>query len=57
MVAIRDGKYAHSPLPDPSMGARHVDVEVMYNAERYRPRYRVCWVIRCCWAVVVITEG
>jgi 6-phosphofructokinase len=39
MVAIRDGKYAHSSLPDPSLGARHVDLEVMYNAERYRPRY------------------
>jgi 6-phosphofructokinase 1 len=39
MVAIRDGKYAHSSLPDPSLGARHVDLDVMYNAERYRPRY------------------
>jgi ATP-dependent phosphofructokinase / diphosphate-dependent phosphofructokinase len=39
MTAIRDGKYAHSPLPDPALGARHVDVEVMYNSERYRPRY------------------
>ena len=28
MVAIRDGKYAHSPLPDPALGARHVDVDV-----------------------------
>ena len=39
MTAIRDGKYAHSPLPDPALGARHVDVDEMYNAERYRPRY------------------
>ncbi len=39
MMAIRDGKYAHSPLPDPALGARHVDVETMYNADRYRPRY------------------
>ncbi|MCY7419362.1 MAG: 6-phosphofructokinase [Chloroflexi bacterium] len=39
MTAIRDGKYAHSPLPDPALGARHVDVDVMYNSERYRPRY------------------
>jgi ATP-dependent phosphofructokinase / diphosphate-dependent phosphofructokinase len=39
MVAIRDGKYAHSPLPDPKLGSRHVDVEQMYNVERYRPRY------------------
>ena len=39
MTAIRDGKYAHSPLPDPALGARHVDVDEMYNSERYRPRY------------------
>ena len=39
MTAIRDGKYAHSPLPDPALGARHVDVDEMYNGERYRPRY------------------
>jgi len=39
MVGIREGKYAHSALPDPALGARHVDVESMYNVERYRPRY------------------
>ena len=39
MVGIRDGKYAHSPLPDPSLGARRVDVATMYNVDRYRPRY------------------
>jgi hypothetical protein len=39
MVGIRDGKYAHSRLPDPALGARHVDVDVMYNVERYRPHY------------------
>ena len=39
MTAIRDGKYAHAPLPDPALGARRVDVDQMYNAERYRPRY------------------
>jgi 6-phosphofructokinase 1 len=39
MVGIRDGKYAHSPLPDQSLGARRVDVATMYNIERYRPRY------------------
>jgi ATP-dependent phosphofructokinase / diphosphate-dependent phosphofructokinase len=39
MVGIRDGKYAHSNLPDPALGARHVDVESMYNVERFRPRY------------------
>src|SRR6187200_3202469 len=39
MTAIRDGRYSHAPLPDPALGARTVDVDVMYNAERYRPRY------------------
>ena len=39
MMAIRDGKYAHAPLPDPALGARRVDVDQMYNVERYRPRY------------------
>lgn len=39
MVAIRDGKYAHAPLPERSLGARQLDVEAMYNTERFRPRY------------------
>ena len=39
MVAIRDGNYAHAPLPERSLGARQVDVPAMYNAERFRPRY------------------
>jgi 6-phosphofructokinase 1 len=39
MVAIQDGKYAHTALPDPALGARQVDVPTMYNAERFRPRY------------------
>jgi len=39
MVAIRDGKYAHTELPDPALGPRRVDVEQMYNTERFRPRY------------------
>ncbi|HUH16988.1 MAG TPA: 6-phosphofructokinase [Methylomirabilota bacterium] len=39
MVAIRDGKYAHAPLPERSAGARQLDVAAMYNAARFRPRY------------------
>jgi 6-phosphofructokinase 1 len=39
MVAVRDGNYAHAPLPERSLGARTIDVEGMYNAERFRPRY------------------
>ena len=39
MVAIQDGKYTHTTLPDPALGPRRVDVPVMYNAVRFRPRY------------------
>ena len=39
MIAIRDGKYAHSPLPDPALPPVTVDVETMYNVERFRPLY------------------
>ena len=39
MMAIQDGKYAHTDLPEPGLGPRKVDVPVMYNAERFRPRY------------------
>lgn len=39
MVAIRDGKYAQTDLPAPGSHARRVDVEALYNVERFRPRY------------------
>ena len=39
LTAVRDGKYAHVPLPDPKLGARRVDVPRMYNLTRYRPHY------------------
>ncbi len=39
MVAIRDGKYAHVDLGTTGVAARRVDVETMYNLERFRPRY------------------
>jgi ATP-dependent phosphofructokinase / diphosphate-dependent phosphofructokinase len=39
MVALRDGKYAYTTLPGPDDHARRVDVEAMYNPERFRPRY------------------
>ena len=39
MMAIQDGKYAHTDLPDPALGPRRVDVPTMYNVERFRPRY------------------
>ena len=39
MVAIQDGKYAHTHLPDPALGPRKVDVATMYNEVRFRPCY------------------
>jgi 6-phosphofructokinase len=39
MMAIQDGKYAHTHLPDPALGPRKVDVPTMYNVDRFRPRY------------------
>ncbi len=39
MVAVRDGKYAHSPLPDAALGPRRIDVAALYNVARFRPRY------------------
>ncbi len=39
MVGIRDGKYAYVELQSTGVAARRVDVEKMYNVERFRPRY------------------
>ncbi len=39
MMAIRDGKYAHTELPAAGAKARRVDLADMYNVERFRPRY------------------
>ncbi|MEO8245596.1 MAG: 6-phosphofructokinase [Chloroflexota bacterium] len=39
MVAVRDGKYGHTTLPDASKGPRRLDVDLLYNAARLRPRY------------------
>ena len=39
MVAIRDGKYAETPLLSTDGAARRVDVDAMYNRERFRARY------------------
>ena len=39
MMAIRDGKYAHTELPQPGTPARRVNLADMYNEERFRPRY------------------
>ncbi|HYI95246.1 MAG TPA: 6-phosphofructokinase [Bryobacteraceae bacterium] len=39
MAAIQEGRYTMAKIPDPKLGPRHVDVETMYNTERYRPTY------------------
>jgi ATP-dependent phosphofructokinase / diphosphate-dependent phosphofructokinase len=39
MTAISNGCFSMQPIPDPKLGPRRVDVENMYNTERYRPRY------------------
>jgi 6-phosphofructokinase 1 len=39
MMAISSGIYAAVEIPDPKLGPRKVDVETMYNIERYRPTY------------------
>jgi 6-phosphofructokinase len=39
MMGISNGCYAAVPIPDPKLGPRKVDIETMYNRERYRPSY------------------
>jgi 6-phosphofructokinase 1 len=39
MAAVSEGRFAMVPIPDPKLGPRKVDVEHMYNVERYRPSY------------------
>jgi 6-phosphofructokinase 1 len=38
MMAIVDGKYTHVPIPEPG-NPRKVDVETMYDPNRFRPQY------------------
>jgi ATP-dependent phosphofructokinase / diphosphate-dependent phosphofructokinase len=39
MVAIRGGHYAHTTMPDPALGPRTVDVDRLYDLDRFRPNY------------------
>ena len=39
MVGVQQGRYAHTDIPDPALGPRRVDVESLYNTDRYRPHY------------------
>jgi 6-phosphofructokinase 1 len=38
MIAVQDGKYTHVPIPEPG-NPRKVDVETMYDLDRFRPQY------------------
>ena len=51
MVAIQDGKYAHTALPDPALGPRKVDVagDVQRGAVPAALR-RQARATRCCWS-------
>jgi ATP-dependent phosphofructokinase / diphosphate-dependent phosphofructokinase len=39
MAALVHGCYTMAQIPDPAQGPRRVDIETMYNTDRYRPNY------------------
>jgi 6-phosphofructokinase 1 len=39
MAAVVNGCYSMVPIPDPKLGPRKVDIDSMYNTDRYRPNY------------------
>ena len=39
MIAVQNGCYAHTEIPDVRLGPRKVDVAALYNTDRYRPNY------------------
>jgi 6-phosphofructokinase len=39
MAALVNGCYTMVPIPDPKLGPRRIDVDTMYNTNRYRPSY------------------
>ena len=39
MTAIVNGCFTLSPIPDPKLGPRKVEVDAMYSTDLYRPRY------------------
>jgi ATP-dependent phosphofructokinase / diphosphate-dependent phosphofructokinase len=39
MAALVNGCYTMMPIPDPKLGPRHVDIESLYNTDRYRSSY------------------
>ncbi len=39
MSALVNGCYTMMQIPDPKLGPRHVDIDTLYNTDRYRPNY------------------
>jgi 6-phosphofructokinase len=39
MAALVHGCYTMAAIPDPKLGPRRVDLDTMYNRDRYRPNY------------------
>jgi len=39
MASITNGQFAMVPIPDPKEGPRRVDLDSMFNKDRYRPSY------------------
>jgi ATP-dependent phosphofructokinase / diphosphate-dependent phosphofructokinase len=39
MTALEHGCYTMAAIPNPALGPRKVDIETMYNTDRYRPNY------------------
>ncbi|MFN2144964.1 MAG: hypothetical protein ACK2T7_06400, partial [Anaerolineales bacterium] len=40
MVALQDGLYTYVPGDTPSLGARSVDINALYDIEQYKPKLR-----------------
>ncbi len=38
MVSLRDGRYTHIPMSDVAKGVKRVDVDELYDVQRYRPK-------------------
>ena len=39
LMAIRNGCYCDTDIPDPALGPRTVKVKTMYDKDRFRPNY------------------
>lgn len=39
MIGIQQGVYVHTPLPPKPLGPRKLNIQKLYDTERYRPKY------------------